>query len=193
MRRPGPIAISVDNSPGFKTLSTNKDQELNKLGIEITKTDELNKNANAIVDKACQELEEELKRLKPEGEIISNATLKLAIKNLNSKLRRKGTLSAYEINCARDQYSGENLTLNDEMIREKQLERRQDNRQNAAVDNIQVGDTVKLKNRNHKHKANEIFLVTDTNNEDVTIQKILHPLTDNPTKIMGNMRQERNY
>ena len=45
----------------------NKDSDLNKLQIQIIKTDELNKNSNAVIDRGCQELEEELKRLAPEG------------------------------------------------------------------------------------------------------------------------------
>ena len=64
--------------------------ELQKLNIEIVKTDELNKNANLVVDEACQEIEEELKRLEPEGSKIFIATLKLAIRNLNTMSRRKG-------------------------------------------------------------------------------------------------------
>ena len=88
------------------------------------KTDELNKNANSVVDKACQEIEEEIKRLEPEGSKISIATLKLAIRNLKSRLRRKGKLSAYEINYARDQHTGENLNLDDKTIRTDQLAKR---------------------------------------------------------------------
>ena len=64
MRRPGKIFISVDNSPGFKTLLSNTDEDLKKLDIVIVKTDELNKNANAVVDKQCQELENEIKKVR---------------------------------------------------------------------------------------------------------------------------------
>ena len=64
--------------------------------------------------------------------------------------------------------------------------KRNDNRQPTSIDDdIQVGDTVKLKNSNHKHKATDIYLVTDTKREDVTVQRILHPLTDIPTKLMS--------
>ena len=138
-----------------------------------------------MIDKGCQELEEEMKRLEPEGDRISIAKLKLAIMKLNSKLRRKGKLSAYEIYYARDQNSGENLHLNDELIRDNQLEKRKDNRQQPEEKVIQVGDTVALKNRNLKHKANDIFLVTNKKNENITVQKILHPLKNTPTKIMS--------
>ena len=176
MRKPDQIFVSVDNAPGFKSLLNNTDQDLKKLRITMVKTDELNKNANAVADKACQEVEEELKRLHSEGDMISNATLKLAIMNLNSKLRRKGKISAFEINSARDQNTGENLALNDENLRNEQLETRKDRRTLPEPAIINVGDTVKVKNRTNKHKADDIYLVTNKNNEEVTVQKILHPL-----------------
>ena len=79
MRRPSTISVSVDNTPGFKLLLNRVDSDLAKLQIEIVKTDEINKNSNVVIDKGCQELEEELKRLEPEGKELSLATLKLAI------------------------------------------------------------------------------------------------------------------
>ena len=106
LRRPSEIFVSVDNAPGFKSLLQTNDKELARLKIQLVKTEEINKNANAVVDKGCQELEEEMKRLEPEGNKISLATLKLAVMNLNSKLRRRGNISAWEINTARDQNTG---------------------------------------------------------------------------------------
>ena len=185
MRKPGQIFVSVDNAPGFKSLINKEDQDLKSLRITMVKTDELNKNSNAIVDRACQELEEELRRLEPEGDTISNATLKLAVMNLNSKLRRRGKISAFEINSSRDQNTGEHLSLDDEKLRNEQLETRKDTRTPAKTPHINVGDTVKVKNSRNKHKADNIYLVTNKNDEDVTVQRILHPLKKIPTKIMS--------
>ena len=191
MRRPGQIFVSVDNSPGFKSLSGQPDKDLAKLNIEIIKTDEINKNANAVIDKGCQELEDELKRLEPEGGKISLATLKLAILNLNSKLRRRGNISSYEINTARDQDSGANLQLDDKSLRQDQLAKRNDTRNlPESPGMVNVGDTVKIKNKTDKHKANEIFVVTAEAKEDkVGIQKILHPLQGSKAKIMSKVYQ----
>ena len=184
MRRPGEIYVSADNAPGFKPLLNNTDEDLQKLKITMVKTDELNKNSNAVVDKACQELEEELKRLEPEGTEISNTTLKLAVLNLNAKLRRRGNISAFELSHARDQNTGKNLAIDDRIIRENQLMKREDRKTRANQQQIHVGDTVKLKNRHDKHKASEIFLVTDKKDENVTVQKLIHPLKSN-AKIMS--------
>ena len=40
---------------------------MTRLMIQFVKPDEINKNSNAVIDRACQELEEELTRLAPEG------------------------------------------------------------------------------------------------------------------------------
>ena len=83
MRTPNPIHITVDNAPGFASLVRNEDKELQMLKITLSLTDEFNKNANAVIDKGCQELEEELRRLEPEGAKITQATLAHAVSRLN--------------------------------------------------------------------------------------------------------------
>ena len=191
IRRPGEIFIAVDNAPGFKSLLNNKDEDLKKLRITMIKTDELNKNSNAVVDKACQELENELKRLEPEGAQITNSTLKLAIMNLNTKLRRRGNISAIEINQARDQNTGANLILDDDALRNDQLKKRKDHRNIKMGPEVNIGDTVKLKNSNNKHKANDIYLVTNKQEADITVQKLLHPLTRR-SKLMSKTYKTRN-
>ena len=186
MRRPSEIFISVDNAPGFKTLLNNQDQDLQKLNITMIKTDEINKNANAVVDKGCQELEEEIKQLEPEGRKITISTLKRAVLNLNSKLRRRGNISSFEINVARDQNTGENLLLNDQELRSDQLKKRKSASPPQEHQSILVGDTVVVKNENNKHKARDMFLVTDKVGENkVGIQKILHPLLKTKGKLMA--------
>ena len=178
------ITVAVDNAPGFQSLINNNDQDLKDLDIKLIKTDKLNKNGNAVVDKGCQELEDELKRQEPEGTKISLCILKRALLNLNSKLRRRGNISAYEIHSARDQLTGENLSLNDKQIRNDQLAKREDKR-DLPTEEINIGDTVKLRNNNDKHKSSEIYVVTNKDKENVTVQKLLHPLKNTPTMIMS--------
>ena len=160
--------------------------------IKLVRSDEINKNANAVVDKGCQELEEEMKRLDPEGTPINIATLKLAVLNLNARLRRKGCISAFEINSARNQDTGENLVLNDDQIRENQLINRK-HPITSTVKEILVGDTVRIKNKIDKHKANEMFIVTSKEGENINMQKVIHPLSMVPTKLASksyNTRQK---
>ena len=190
MRRPAEIYISVDNAPGFKSLLPNTDEDFKKLKIVMVKTDELNKNSNAVIDKGCQELEQEIKQLEPEGAKLTISTLKQAVLNLNSKLRRRGNISAYEINSARDQNTGDNLQLNDKILRGDQVDKRKDKNSTKENDDIEVGDTVRIKNKSDKHIANEIFLVTSKNETNVGVQKLLHPLKSKP-KLMSKIYNTR--
>merc|ERR1719347_1359787 len=114
------------------SLVTRKDKELESLKVVLTLTDEFNKNANAVIDKGCQELEEELTKLVPGGNKLTQSILSKAVLQLNLKLRRRGTLSAYEIHTARDLHTGENLNLDDKLLRQKQLQVRKD--QNIKTD-----------------------------------------------------------
>ena len=79
--------------------------------------------------------------------------------NLNSKLRRRGNISAYEINSARDQNTGEKLNLDDATLRANQLKTRSIQQDDSIkVEPILVGDTVSVKNKTDKHKANEMYI-----------------------------------
>ena len=188
IRRPSDIFISVDNSPGFKSLLMQPDQDLTRLKIKMVKTDEINKNSNAVIDKGCQELEAEIKQLEPEGNKLTNAALKQAILNLNSRLRRKGNISAFEINSSRDQNTGINLHLDDQTLRQNQInKRREEKRGDLVIKPIEIGDTVKVKNKSDKHKANDVFIVTSKEDEHIGIQKLLHPLKKCPPKFMGKV------
>ena len=108
----GQVIIRVDNARGFLPLLDDKDHDLQKLKILVEATDVHNKNSNAVVDKACFEIEQELVRIEPDGRPVSNTTLQLAVSNLNSRLRRNGQISAFEIHFNRDMNTGQNFNLN---------------------------------------------------------------------------------
>ena len=184
----GDCHIKVDNATGFIPLLHNKDPELSKLNIKVTATDVFNKNANAVIDKACFEIEQELKRIEPDGRPISNTTLQLAVSSLNNKLRRKGQISAFEIHFNRDMYTGQNLNLDYKKIREDQLKTRDEHnlRYNNSIKQHQKtdpkpGDIVVTTNKADKHKAKDIFLVADSTQHNVTVQKIIHPHSSKPS------------
>ena len=188
IRHPGKITVKVDNAKGFESLVKN-DQDLQRLNIELVLADVFNKNSNAVVDRACQEIEEELRKLSPEGKPISQATLAQALLQVNKKIRRQGKLSAYEIHAARDGNTGENLTLCDQDIRADHLKGRESARKPATSPppKVQVGDTVVMQAKQLKHKAREAFVVTGLEDEKVQAQKILHPLTPGKVKIMSKV------
>ena len=181
IRLGGQVTVRVDNATGFKPLLDNKDHDLEKLKIKIETTDQFNKNANAVIDKACHELEQELKRIEPDGRPISNTTLNQAITVLNQRLRRKGNISAYEIHFNRDMFQGTNLNLDYEELRKDQLSTRkiQNEKTNASKpsipDNTNIGDTVVIRNEQKKHAAKDIYIITNKEDQTVTMQKLIHP------------------
>lgn len=177
----GPCEIKVDNARGFLPLIQNKDAELAKFEIVLIMTDVFNKNENAVIDKACYELEQELKRLEPDGRAISNITLQLAVDRLNKLLRRKGQISAFEMHYNRDMYTGQNLNLDYDKLRQDQIAYRtvHNERHNSKLKNNDSsphsGDIVITKTANDKHRAKDVYLVTNTNEEKVSLQRVIHP------------------
>ena len=156
------IQVRVDNATGFTPLVNNKDPELEKLDIQIIQTDPFNKNANAVVDNSCKELETVLKHIEPDGRPVSAATLQHAVGLLNSKLRRGGKLSAMEIHFNRNMHTGEQLALNYQEIRKDQLKTRDYHNEKhnlmAREADIQEkdpepGDLVAVKIKPNKHIA----------------------------------------
>ena len=72
------------------------------------------------MDRACQDIESELRKLTPEGDKINQATLAKATIAANALLRRKG-ISAYEMHTSRSQDTGVNLQLDDSQLHADQI------------------------------------------------------------------------
>ena len=184
VRHPGPIMVTTDAASGFISLAKG-DKQLNDLLITLKLKDQLNKNFNAVVDRACQDIERELRKLAPEGGKLTESTLAKATIAVNAILRRKGTISAYELHTARSQDTGENLLLKDEDIFNKQIKLRQSKEKTSPVHDIKIGDTVTNVAPQDKHKAREIYLVTGESGDKVSTQRLLHPLSKSPLKFMS--------
>ena len=65
------------------------------------------------MNRGCQEIEVELRKLAPRGGKVIQSILIQAVQAVNSKLRRKDKLSASKIHTSRDMYSGKNLSISD--------------------------------------------------------------------------------
>jgi hypothetical protein len=173
------ITVRVDNATGFQALK--RDPELDSLGITLEFADTHNKNSNAVVDRACSEIEAEINKLQPQGGQITSTTLAQAVLLLNRKLRRQEKLSAMEIHFARDQTTQVNLNLDDIQLRDSQLAGRKLDTNTKPVSLIKQGDTVVTTEKGQKHMARDVFLVTHTDEHKVSMQKIGNPFTKNIT------------
>ena len=184
MTHPGPISVVTDWAPGFISLAKD-DKDLKDLHIQIILRDQLNKNYNAVVDRACQDIEKEIRKLAPEGKKILEPTLAKATIAINTILRRKEGISAFEMHTARSQDTGSNLYLRDEELYADQLKARKSKSEESESADIKIGDTVTPISPQDKHKVREIYLVTGREKDKVSAQRLLHPLSKDPIKFMS--------
>ena len=173
------VYIRVDNATGFLPLKN--DKFLKNLGIEIDLSRVKNKNGNPTVDKAIQELEEELKRLLPNGETCSLSTLSTSVRNVNNRVRIYG-LSAREIILKRDSHTNNELNFTDtdlssfkyakRLVNHKHSEYSKCNRSNPASEAaVNVGNIVHIKKDGSKHRVRDYYLVVEVDIPMATIQK----------------------
>ena len=193
IRHSAAVSVRVDQASAFQSLVKSKSDMLESNGIRLDMAEDFNKNSNCTVDKKIQELEEEFKRLAPEGEKISVGQMAQAITMLNSRVRNQG-LTAAEIHFSRDPVRGENLNLDDKQIMEEKVGKRAANHEHSAKSkaggggpctkpDCKPGDIVFVKRHGSKHEARSPFLVTGEGDRDgeVSVRKVLHSHT-NQTK-----------
>ena len=185
--RLGPQAVvRVDRARGLAKAKSSP--LLTKFNINLDLGDAKNKNSCAIVDKAIQELEMELKRLNPNNDKLSDTTLLIATHYLNSKLRpSKNNLSSKEVLLMRDQFSGAQLDISDKQVIERQHKMRMESHRNTArqaivEETFQPGELVLLKGEGTKHQVRDTYIVCSPGPPNrpntLKIRKMLHILGD---------------
>ena len=181
--------IRVDQAPGFMKLFRSK-SVLTDLNISLEPGEAKNKNSLALADKKMKELEDEIRKLS-NNKGVNVRILAKATTVVNEKIRHQG-LSAKEIMFSRDQFSQENLSLNDETIATQKMELRKDKNIDSAKSKAQVqrpaapanaskGQLVFLKHEISKHSRREMYIVLDTDNstQSMVIAKLPHTLSHN--------------
>ena len=172
------LRLRTDKATAFQHLKTSN--KLSPLNIQIELGNDFNKNANAVVDKGIQELENEIVRLVPTEVPITSQQLAQAVLHLNNKLRRNGKISARNILFSRDDNTGKNLHLEDSKLAEEQQHSRNqaNERHNLHVKNndvnLEKGDTVMLKANPSKHNLRSTFVIDDAEGKYVHMKKVLH-------------------
>ena len=175
-----PAVVRSDGCTGLQSLVNDETLLSHQLRVEIG--DLKNVNKNPISEKAIEELHAELVRVQPRGGKVSDATLAIAVSNLNSRIRH-GDLSATEIWTQREMTSGKQLSLNDEaLIRDKLAVRIKGHHPSAkyksrgkeavTYPNISLGEVVFLYSDRSKLKEREKYLVTSIEKDHVWVQKL---------------------
>ena len=172
--------IRIDNAPAFLTLRD--DSVLSAQGIALDLGRVKNINKNPVAEKCNQELEQELLRVDSSGAPVSHATLKQALKILNTRIRNRG-LSSQEMLFCRDQGSGTQLSFQDISLSREQEEIRGKNHLPssrskaqagpiAQAASVSVGDLVFIKSEGDKNKSRDMYLIVDVNDDMASLQKL---------------------
>ena len=175
------VEVRVDNAPGFQPLKN--DVELSKCKISLDFGRVHNKNKNPVVEKGIRELSSEILRAYPESGPISSSQLAVVVNQLNSRIRNRG-LSAWEILNQRNQFTGDQLDIDDLKLSEQQAQLRAANQAASAKHKacgrppakdaqVQIGSLVYIKSDGEKHRARDRFLVTDITGDSCIVQKFI--------------------
>ena len=182
--RPNPqshASIRVDTAPGFKPLKNDSTLSSHKIALDFGRVH--NKNKNPVIEKGIRELGSEIIRVCPEGGAITKEQLAVIINQLNSRIRGRG-LSAWEILNQRDQYTGEQIDVNDLSLSEQQSQQRATNQESSARHkahgkppaseaSVRKGSLVYIKSEGDKVRARDRYLVTDVDGDSCTVQKFV--------------------
>ena len=171
--------IRIDPAPGLASLQN--DKILKEHGITLDAGREKNPNKNPVAERAVQELEEELLKIQPDKGPVSRVTLALATAAMNSRVRREG-LSSRELWTQRDQFTGNQFPVNDQLLIQNQSSARERNHKPSAESkfrpstrkvhsNVAVGDLVYLVSERSKLQARDKYLVTSIQNDVCSLRK----------------------
>ena len=176
----GPHAlIRVDPAPGFSAIT--EDSMLKDLGINIEIGRTKNANKNPVAEKAVREIEDEMLRFDPTGGPVTALSLSVIIARLNSRIRNQG-LSSSELFMQRDQFTHEQIPVNDREVISKQHSLRSSNHpysemskakvsETPPTPSIKVGDLVMLRSELSKSCARFRYLVVSLDGEWCNIRK----------------------
>ena len=182
--RPNPQSnalVRVDNAPGFLPLKA--DTILSSHNIQLDYGRIHNKNKNPVIEKGIRELGSEILRIVPEGGAISSEQLAVVVNQLNSRIRNRG-LSAWEILCQRNQFTGEQIDINDLTLSEQQAQLRASNQAysskhkargnpQAQEASIVKGSLVYIKSDGDKTRGRDRYLVVEVNGDSCVVQKFI--------------------
>ena len=186
LRRSNNTIVRTDAAPALKSLAKTPHPDLNIIGINMIIGEDFNKNKNCHVDKSIQELENELRKIDPNGKKISPTQLAQATMRVNSLIRHHG-YSSSDITFRRDENTNKVLTVPDELIAEISHQARLENQKShqqspKGINTSMTGDIVMLKSNSSKHSIRSPFLVTGQKGEILNIKKILNPISGKPLK-----------
>ena len=126
----GPVTtVKVDPASSCRSLVS--DKEVKRCGISLELGEAKFVNKNPVAERAIREVHAELNRVLEGASDSSEIDLVRAIANLNGRIRGEG-LSSREVWMMRDQFSGEQLPINDMALIKSQEQRKKKGHEPSA-------------------------------------------------------------
>ena len=182
--------IRLDSAPGFQSLAKThqNDPILTSLKLKLVLGRPLNINKNPSAESTVAEVKKELLRLVSSNQELDAATLSLAVRNLNNRVRSGGT-SALEAVTRRDILSNKDIATTDDERRQEIQERRQSQHDSNKVTNsrtkitveklsYRAGDVVMFRELPNLNKSRDTFIVVSSTSSLVTIRKMSDQLRE---------------
>ena len=181
----GPTSIvRVDPAPGFTKLFQDAILLDQHIMLDIGRIKNVNKNP--VAEKAVRELEDELLRLNDRNQTLTPTSLSVAVARLNTRIRYHG-LSSRELWTQRDQFTHQQIHLDDYNLIQEQHHRRFTNNQytnqrtTSQTQSFDIGTLVYLKNEKSKSSKRSRYLITQCNHPWYQIRKFVSDQLRNAT------------
>ena len=153
----------------------------NNIRLELGHAKYINKNP--VGERAIRELHGEINRVNGTASSVTPVTLALAVTNLNSRIR-SGGLSALEVFTQRDQFTGDQIPLQDrEIIKRKELERKSSHMSSAKYRSrgktvplyptLKPGDLIYINSDRLKTRARDRYIVVSVGSSTCKVQKFV--------------------
>lgn len=173
--------VKVDPASSFRSLVGDQVLKSNNIQLELGREKYVNKNP--VAERAIRELHAEMNRVHNDDGKITPATLALAVANLNSRIRESG-LSSLEMYTQRDQFTGNQLPLEDRtLILRKEEEKMKSHgpsakfksrgKVNPVFPHIKKGDLIYINSDRMKTKARDRYIVVSVEKSICVVQKFV--------------------
>ena len=180
--------IRLDAAPAFQSLEKSQanDPIFKAMRLKVVVGRALNPNKNPIGESTVGEIKRELLHIADPNKPITQATLSLAVRNLNSRVRANGR-TAWETLTSRDSLTHAAITPDDETLKKDLQTRREKShlaneknrmktRHKIELPEFAPGDIVMYRDLPDYNKPRDTFIVVHQKDDMVTIRKMNNQL-----------------
>lgn len=175
------FSVTVKVDPASSCRSLKDDKELFRNGITLILGHAKMKNKNPVAEHGVRELHSEINKVMGDSPNVTEKILAKAVQNLNCRLRWSGA-SAREVWTKRNQYTGEQLPIDDVLLMktQEQLKKKSHTpsalhkargKQNCSIEPVSKGDLIYINSDRNKLHARERYVVVEVANDTCKVQK----------------------